>query len=348
MKTAIYILSVLAFAMVCVAAVVWLPPISVLGGGEDNIRYGVYEDRQLVEVVGHGGGVYHVVEDGDGRRLFRVPVRDCVLDKRYRDGRLHFREKATGRAGFINKDGMVTFSFDDRPIGYEQAKYEQTSIKPDAADGYAGGADDASRQGVTHASAKQERLDDEDIRRLKRDNPFYREAVKVLSGKLGVDDADRRHVILNYCEHFRMAYVTKDIDFIRQLFSGKALIIVGNVVKAAPGKGARYAAQQRVEYYLRTKDEYIRRLAKAFAANESIDVEFSDFRIMRHPTVDGIYGVSLRQRYKSDRYADDGWLFLLWDFRDEAMPCLHVRTWQPAADVLCGGEVISLSDFNME
>lgn len=56
--------------------------------------------------------------------------------------------------------------------------------------------------------------------------------------------------------------------------------------------------------------------------NKSVDVKFSDFRIMRHPTKDGIYGVSLRQRYKSDRYADDGWLFLLWDFRNASM-CVH-------------------------
>lgn len=44
---------------------------------------------------------------------------------------------------------------------------------------------------------------------------------------------------------------------------------------------------------------------------------------MRHPTMDGIYGVSLRQQYKSDRYADDGYLFLLWDFRNESMPLIH-------------------------
>ena len=50
---------------------------------------------------------------------------------------------------------------------------------------------------------------------------------------------------------------------------------------------------------------YAQRLAKVFTVNQKIDLKFSGFRIMRHPTMDGIYGVTLRQQYKSDRYADD-------------------------------------------
>ena len=38
-------------------------------------------------------------------------------------------------------------------------------------------------------------------------------------------------------EHFRMSYETKDIDFLEQLFSEKALIIVGTVVKQLPQEG---------------------------------------------------------------------------------------------------------------
>lgn len=85
-----------------------------------------------------------------------------------------------------------------------------------------------------------------------------------------------------------------------------------------------------------------------FTANQKIDLKFSGFRIMRHPTMDGIYGVTLRQQYKSDRYADDGYLFLLWDFRNPSMPLIHVRTWQPAGTVHSGDDVISIQDFNLE
>ena len=37
----------------------------------------------------------------------------------------------------------------------------------------------------------------------------------------------------------------------------------------------------------------------------------------------------LHQLYSSSTYSDDGYLFLLWDFRDEENPKIHVRTWQP-------------------
>ena len=77
-------------------------------------------------------------------------------------------------------------------------------------------------------------------------------------------------------------------------------------------------------------------------------MRFTNFRILRHPTRDGIYGVSMRQRYRSDRYADDGWLFLLWAFRNPSMPLIHVRTWQPSATVESGDGVIDISDFNLE
>ena len=111
---------------------------------------------------------------------------------------------------------------------------------------------------------------------------------------------------------------------------------------------AGVGADSRVSYALHTKRDYLLRLAKVFGMNKSVDVKFSDFRIMRHPTKDGIYGVSLRQRYKSDRYADDGWLFLLWDFRNASMPLIHVRTWQPSATVSGAEGVIDISDFNLE
>ena len=45
---------------------------------------------------------------------------------------------------------------------------------------------------------------------------------------------------------------------------------------------------------------------------------------------------------------NDGWLFLLWDFRNASMPLIHVRTWQPSATVAGSDGVIDISDFNLE
>ena len=188
-----------------------------------------------------------------------------------------------------------------------------------------------------------------DIASMAKDNPFYAEAAKVLSGKLEEKDAGNRRMILNYCEHLRTSYTTKDIDFLRQVFSQEALIIVGNVVRtASDGETAGITGDERVTFSLKTKREYLDRLEKVFAANKKIDVKFSDFHIMRHPTMEGIYGVSLKQKYTSDRYSDNGYLFLLWDFRDRAMPLIHVRTWQPSSAVSGDNDIIGIKDFNFE
>ncbi len=66
-------------------------------------------------------------------------------------------------------------------------------------------------------------------------HPFRQEALKILSGRLEETDSASRHKILSYCEHLRASYETRDIDFIRQVFSDDALIIVGHVVRSREG-----------------------------------------------------------------------------------------------------------------
>ncbi len=181
------------------------------------------------------------------------------------------------------------------------------------------------------------------------DHPFSREALKVLNGHLEESDSLSRHKILSYCEHLRTSYTTRDIDFIRQVFSDDALIIVGHLVRPGADSARGINSSERVKYSIRSKKQYLERLAKIFDSGKEIDVRFSDFRIMRHPTVKGIYGVTLRQKYSCGGYSDDGYLFLLWDFRDMSMPQIHVRTWQPSLSIENGNdEIIDIGDFNLE
>ena len=206
-----------------------------------------------------------------------------------------------------------------------------------------------TQQNNTPQKSNKRNIFKTDITTMAKDNPFFAEASKVISGKLEEKDADNRRMILNYCEHLRTSYTTKDIDFLRQVFSDQALIIVGNVVRSADNNSATgIEGDEKVTFSLKTKKEYLERLEKVFAANKKIDVKFTDFRIMRHPTMEGIYGVSMEQEYTSDRYSDDGYLFILWDFRNKSMPLIHVRTWQPAASVNGEKEIIGIRDFNLE
>lgn len=195
-------------------------------------------------------------------------------------------------------------------------------------------------------------INNQDWRKISKQSPFYAEASKILSGKLPEDDAESRRMILNYVEHLRTSYTTKDIDFLNQLFSEEALIIVGKVIRKAPGIEGQYLSQEQVEYNVKSKQAYLERLKILFKRNKEINLTFSDFKIMRHPTQKGIYGVTLRQKYTSDLYSDDGYLFLLWDFRDETTPLIHVRTWQPSMlddqTPLPEKDIFDIRNFNLQ
>lgn len=357
MKKTIYILSLLSILLGAWLIVLWLPSSTARSGDSQETRYGVNEGLELVEQDLGKDGKRYVVEDADGKELFVIPLRNCLLDTRFRNGQLRFREEGSHREGYIDRQGMVTFINNGKATVPENTQTGTTSTLTDNSSLSAatnnGGNSTASALSSS-STATQEMttnqkkvLSQVDLKKMAKDNPFYKEASKIIQGKLNETDANRRHTILNYCEHFRTAYTTKDIDFLRQVFSDKALIIVGNVVKPLANDN-KCQAETRVTYAIHSKQDYISRLSKVFAANQKIDVKFSGFRIMRHPTMDGIYGVTLRQQYKSDRYSDDGYLFLLWDFRDKSMPLIHVRTWQPISSINGNNEVISLQDFNLE
>lgn len=167
-----------------------------------------------------------------------------------------------------------------------------------------------------------------------------------------LSDLRRRQLILDYVEQFRTAYNQKDIDFLEAVFSDDALIITGKVIKRT-ADGIRLP--DKIEYKKQTKKEYLSRLAVVFQNNKQIRVTFDEIEVMRHPAHKDFYGVTLHQGYSSDRYHDDGYIFLLWDFRDENQPKIHVRTWQPDAYNSDGkgtkripkDEIFSLSDFDI-
>lgn len=357
MKKTIYLLAFTALLLGSWLLLLWLPSFASHQGDCPETRYGLNDGLELVEQDQGKEGKRYVVEDADGKELFVIPLRNCLLDTRFRNGQLRFREQGTLREGFIDRQGMVTFISqgdikvsEKAPgqVNFRRNKDGATENKPaetTASDTHLGQAPQESRPIST--TGRGEVLRQVSLKQMAQSNPFYKEASKIMQGKLSESDAKNRQMILNYCEHFRTAYTTKDIDFLRQVFSDKALIIVGNMVKPIAGDN-KYQTENRVTYAIHSKHDYLNRLGKVFAANKKVEVKFSDFRIMRHPTMAGIYGVTLRQEYKSDQYHDDGYLFLLWDFRDSAMPLIHVRTWQPTASIGTNGDVISLQDFNLQ
>lgn len=148
----------------------------------------------------------------------------------------------------------------------------------------------------------------------------YQEVVLMSSNAKEVDEMSN---ILNYLERFRNAYCIKDIDFLEQVFSDDALILSGRLVTRK--KNDETVKEIKTTKF--TKEQYIKNLRGVFQRNAHIDVTFTDIKVEKHPTVEGVYGVQLFQGYRSSTYSDEGYLFLLWDFRGEN-PQIHVRSWQ--------------------
>lgn len=150
---------------------------------------------------------------------------------------------------------------------------------------------------------------------------------KLMQEGTDVVDRERRQEIIAFTEELRTAYNRKDIEFIRNVFSDQALIIVGNVVQST-NESSPYEKQ--VEYLRFSKQEYVDRLEdRVFRNNAFIDVTFEKIDIRKHNKYPNVYGVSMEQYYKSSTYEDEGYLFLLVDFKNPEQPMIHVRVWQP-------------------
>ena len=172
---------------------------------------------------------------------------------------------------------------------------------------------------------------------------------KVMQNSNEISDVRRRMAILDYVEHFRTAYNMKDMPFLQQVFSDDALIITGQVVKVQ--KSEVFPSGNKVIYKKQTKKQYLTNLGNAFRASKYIKVNFDDIKVVAHPTKDNVYGVTLHQEWNTNRYSDEGYVFMIWDFSNEDAPKIHVRTWQPdfidkaKGQRLNPNDVFSLSDF---
>ena len=166
-----------------------------------------------------------------------------------------------------------------------------------------------------------------------------------------VTDIKERMMILDYVEHFRTSYNQKDLKFLRQVFSDDALIITGKVIKVRRSEVS--PAGNKVIYTVQSKQQYLENLSRAFRTNSYIKVQFDDVTIVEHPTIRGIYGVTVHQKWNTARYSDEGYVFMVWDFRNQDAPKIHVRTWQPdfidktKGQKLNPNDVFTLGDFDL-
>lgn len=187
--------------------------------------------------------------------------------------------------------------------------------------------------------------------RMSLDNNSYQSLL--MGDAKRVDDIEERRTILKFVEDFGSFYVEKNLQAIYNIFDENALIVTGRVITPSVTNSAEISDQRkRVIYTKQNRDQYIRNLNIVFKNNKYVHVDFSNIEIMRHGSREGFYGVRLRQKWDSQKfngsiYNDDGYLFLLWDFRNKEQPKIHVRAWSPALNIMSDDDLLSPEDFGL-
>ena len=173
---------------------------------------------------------------------------------------------------------------------------------------------------------------------------------RIMEQGLSVTDLERRTTILSFVENYRSFYDEKDLQSIDRVFSDDAIIITGTVPMQRNVSSDMGSWREQIKYKVQNKPQYLSSLAANFKRNKYIKVTFSDVEVVRHPANPNYYGVTLHQHWKSSTYEDDGYLLLIWEFRDGEDPIIHYRTWQPdriGSHTLTKDEIINIMDFNI-
>lgn len=172
-------------------------------------------------------------------------------------------------------------------------------------------------------------------------------------------EVEQKLRILSWCDKLATAYNKHDMEFMQKVFSDKALIITGHIVNETNSEFG--TTNQKVVFNKQTKRQYLTNLARCFIKNKYIKVEFDEIGIggddggcatvTRSNVNNKFYGVRLHQKWQSNNYSDEGYVFLLWNFTNDDEPLIEVRTWQP--DMVNGkkiseDDIISLGDFERD
>jgi hypothetical protein len=140
---------------------------------------------------------------------------------------------------------------------------------------------------------------------------------------------EARLTLINFIEDYQTAYALKRKDYLNQIYSESALIIVGSVLKETKKTDdIRLDEKVRIKYDTLSKGQYMKRLERVFDNNEFISIRFTNTSFNTVNNINNVIGVQLKQEYFSSNYGDVGYLFLMVDLRHEK-PIIHVRTWQP-------------------
>lgn len=151
-------------------------------------------------------------------------------------------------------------------------------------------------------------------------------------------------MLATFLENYKTAFALHRLDYIRDIFSNFATIIVGHTVKpivnTTKGDERKIVIRTsgaRPRYTEMDKNEYMNRLEACFNRNEFINIHLTDCIIGK--MFDERFGINIHQDYFSSTYSDTGFLYLLVDVSNPETPIIQYRSWQPNRDPALNNKV---------
>ncbi len=161
-----------------------------------------------------------------------------------------------------------------------------------------------------------------------------------------LSEFERKQRLLALLEDYKTAYFREDYELLDLFLSKSSLIIDGKMISQNPLSKSDTLDQSKSNPAQIAQQGYLPALKSLFDKNEEIEVTFSNMKITQHPRYSEIYGVNLIQSWKSNSYADEGYLFLMIDFKDESKPVIQISAWQSLLGT-SENEIIELSDLEI-
>lgn len=139
-------------------------------------------------------------------------------------------------------------------------------------------------------------------------------------GKSSEENTKQRREILKWTEDFILSFEIKDMDAIISYLNGET--------------------PKEVETNQR---QFISSLKRMMAMN-SFCSEVDNISLLNSAIHPNIYGLTIHQTLKTDKYINSGWYFFLMDYNDPEKLQIHLHTWQTDAEANEKG-LYTLDDF---
>lgn len=165
---------------------------------------------------------------------------------------------------------------------------------------------------------------------------------RLIQGSRSVTDLENRKMMIYWMDQLKMAYESKDLDYLNSLFDKDAVIITGVRSKQRTGVETKFKTTENFNYHVKSRDQYIQSLKKIFKINKHIRLQFLDqeyacnsSEIITDANGDEMpryYCVWCVQDWSATKYHDVGNLFVLWDFKNPEKPVILARVWSKLED----------------